>query len=51
MIEQLHQALDLMRMALELLDTANESTASPHLDLAIARLEEALQNPSTKGAG
>jgi hypothetical protein len=40
---ELQEALGLMRRALELLDTDNELAAAPHLDLAIVRLEDALQ--------
>lgn len=40
MAEQLNAALRLMQEALELLDTAGADTVSPHLDLAVQRLTD-----------
>lgn len=40
MVEDLNEALALMRRALELIDRHNDPyVATPHLDLAISRLE------------
>jgi hypothetical protein len=45
-VQRWTEALELMRQALKMLDESSApSHVAPHLDLAINRLEEAIQSP------
>lgn len=50
-MEQMSEALALMRRALDLIDQSNDPyLAGPHLDLAIAKVEQGLSNGSSDKA-